>query len=326
MKRAEAIAKLRSVEPAYSSTRFPAASSALTSSWAVIMPFVTPFQASKSATGPVPAFPSTSRTTAGRTAGVLMVVPLAPRKRTGAGSAVSARSCSTSGSGLSTGSRTFARARDLWLCPVAARSSARLEALRTAEGRGLPQQLGAQIGRELDRLELLLVRIKRGRGGRDAMLARLSQSVDENTQVHALAILLGVKEIGEKFAARFGSILLPDFANSRQSPACGFGGDAVADGSVTMSKACPRPAMRDCARSWCGSPGSGCAINRGRHRRAGSMRRPIAGSPSSHWRASCWSPCRSIRHRRRRDRRCGAQGRCLGGKPASRQASHLTHS
>ncbi len=45
------------------------------------------------------------------------------------------------------------------------------------------------------------MQIKAVEAERDAMLARLSQSVDENTRVHPLAMLLGVKGIGEEFAA-----------------------------------------------------------------------------------------------------------------------------
>ena len=94
---------------------------------------------------------------------------------------------------------------------------ARLEALRTADGRELPQQLRAQIGRELDRLELLLVQIKAVEAERDAMLARLSQSVDENTREHPLAMLLGVKGIGEEFAAALWfECFYRSFANRRQ--------------------------------------------------------------------------------------------------------------
>ena len=48
---------------------------------------------------------------------------------------------------------------------------ARLEALRTGDGRELPAHLKAQIGRELDRLELLLEQIKAVEAERDALLA-----------------------------------------------------------------------------------------------------------------------------------------------------------
>lgn len=47
----------------------------------------------------------------------------------------------------------------------------RLEELMTGDGRPLPAHLKAQIGRELDRLELLLEQIKAVEAERDAMLA-----------------------------------------------------------------------------------------------------------------------------------------------------------
>src|SRR6266704_3472311 len=48
---------------------------------------------------------------------------------------------------------------------------ARLEALRTGDGRALPSYLKTQISRELDRLELLLDQIKAGEAGQEALLA-----------------------------------------------------------------------------------------------------------------------------------------------------------
>jgi transposase len=47
----------------------------------------------------------------------------------------------------------------------------RLEECKTGDGRPLPAHLKAQIGRELDRLELLLEQIKVIEAARDAMLA-----------------------------------------------------------------------------------------------------------------------------------------------------------
>jgi transposase len=48
----------------------------------------------------------------------------------------------------------------------------RLEGLTTGDGRPLPPRLKAQIGRELDRLELLLEQLKAVEAERDALLAR----------------------------------------------------------------------------------------------------------------------------------------------------------
>src|ERR1700688_4678992 len=47
----------------------------------------------------------------------------------------------------------------------------RLQEARTGDGRPLPEHLSKQIGRELDRLELLLVQIKAVEEERDALLS-----------------------------------------------------------------------------------------------------------------------------------------------------------
>ncbi len=47
----------------------------------------------------------------------------------------------------------------------------RLEEIKTGDGRALPDHLKAQIGRELDRLELLLGQIKAVEAERDALFA-----------------------------------------------------------------------------------------------------------------------------------------------------------
>ncbi len=51
-----------------------------------------------------------------------------------------------------------------------------LEAVRTGDGRALGANMKAQIGRELDRLELLLDQIAAVEAGRDAMLARQAEA------------------------------------------------------------------------------------------------------------------------------------------------------
>jgi transposase len=88
----------------------------------------------------------------------------------------------------------------------------RLDELRTGDGRPLPKHLKAQISRELDRLELLLVQIKAVEVERDALLAA--------QQVAALApaaMLLDIKGIGPEFAAVLWSEgLFRHFDNRRQ--------------------------------------------------------------------------------------------------------------
>jgi transposase len=77
---------------------------------------------------------------------------------------------------------------------------ARLAELRTGDGRELPAHMKAQIGRELDRLELLLDQIAAVEAERDAMLAatRRAGSADKP---HPVAMLLELKGIGADFAA-----------------------------------------------------------------------------------------------------------------------------
>ncbi|MER9682657.1 IS110 family transposase [Mesorhizobium sp. M0184] len=87
----------------------------------------------------------------------------------------------------------------------------RLEELKTGDGRPLPGHLKMQIGRELDRLELLLEQIKAVDAARDAMLAA-AQAVSP-----APAMLLNLKGIGPGFAAVLWSEgLSRHFDNRRQ--------------------------------------------------------------------------------------------------------------
>jgi transposase len=70
-----------------------------------------------------------------------------------------------------------------------------LEALKTGDGRPLPIHVKTQIGRELDRLELVLEQIKAVEAERDAMLAA------EQVVSPAPAMLINLKGIGPEFAA-----------------------------------------------------------------------------------------------------------------------------
>ena len=77
----------------------------------------------------------------------------------------------------------------------------------------MPAHLKAQITRELDRLELLLVQIKAVETERDARLAAEQTS----SQPAPLAMLLGVKGVGSEFAAVLWSEgLCRHFDNRRQ--------------------------------------------------------------------------------------------------------------
>jgi transposase len=72
----------------------------------------------------------------------------------------------------------------------------RLDELRTGDGRPLPKHLKAQIGRELDRLELLLEQIKAVEAERDALLGARQVATPAPA-----AMLLNIKGIGPEFAA-----------------------------------------------------------------------------------------------------------------------------
>ena len=88
----------------------------------------------------------------------------------------------------------------------------RLEELTTGDGRPLPAHLKAQIGRELDRLELLLRQLKAVEAERDALLAPMADAA--SAPVAALARLRG---IGPEFAANLWlECFYRSFSNRRQ--------------------------------------------------------------------------------------------------------------
>ena len=92
---------------------------------------------------------------------------------------------------------------------------ARLEDLRTGDGRVLPQCLQAQICRELDRLELLLDQIDAVESERDALLATEQATALEKPSPPAM--LLGIKGIGPEIAAILWTEgLFRPFQNRRQ--------------------------------------------------------------------------------------------------------------
>jgi transposase len=72
----------------------------------------------------------------------------------------------------------------------------RLEQLTTGDGRPLPAHLKAQIGRELDRLELTLQQLKAVEAERDALLAPEGEAAPA-----PVAALAGLRGIGPEFAA-----------------------------------------------------------------------------------------------------------------------------
>lgn len=93
----------------------------------------------------------------------------------------------------------------------------RLEALRTGDGRELPSHLKAQIGRELDRLELLLEQIKAVETAQEDLLAAARKPASERAAPDPVTMLLSFKGIGANFAAVLWSeAFYRQFANRRQ--------------------------------------------------------------------------------------------------------------
>src|SRR3954462_2251951 len=78
--------------------------------------------------------------------------------------------------------------------PMHRHRRARLEELRTGDGRPLPRHLKAQLNRELDRLELLLQQIETVEVERDAWLASTGKTATP-------ALLFDLKGVGPEFAA-----------------------------------------------------------------------------------------------------------------------------
>jgi transposase len=88
----------------------------------------------------------------------------------------------------------------------------RLEELTTGDGRSLPAHLKAQIGRELDRLELTLQQLKAVEAERDALL-----EPEGDAAPAPVAALAGLRGIGPEFAAvLWFECLFRSFGNRRQ--------------------------------------------------------------------------------------------------------------
>src|SRR5829696_1667958 len=90
----------------------------------------------------------------------------------------------------------------------------RLEELITGDGRPLPECLKAQIGRELDRLELLIEQVKAVEAERDAVLARAQPSPGVPAPA---TLLLALRGIGPEAAVTLWSEgLFRTFSNRKQ--------------------------------------------------------------------------------------------------------------
>jgi transposase len=106
--------------------------------------------------------------------------------------------------------------------PLRRNRRARLEALRTGDGRALPSHLKAQISRELDRLDLLLEQIAQVEAEQDALLEAATNATGANAIPEPVAMLLALKGIGANFATVLWlEAFYRQFANRRQLAAYG---------------------------------------------------------------------------------------------------------
>jgi transposase len=113
-----------------------------------------------------------------------------------------------------------------------------LEAVRTGDGRELGAHMKAQIGRELDRVELLLDQIAAVEGERDAMLAREAEKAraaqDAKRTPAAVEMLMDVRGLGaDTVAMLWTEALYRSFDNRRQIAAfVGLAGTPWQSGSI----------------------------------------------------------------------------------------------
>ena len=118
--------------------------------------------------------------------------------------------------------------------PVRRDRRARLEKLRTGDGRELPTYLKAQLCRELDRLELVLEQIKTVEAERDALIAAQSAMIKPSP----VTMLLDIKGIGAECAAILWSEgLFRHFDNRRQLAAyAGLGPTPWRSGTINREQ------------------------------------------------------------------------------------------
>jgi transposase len=112
---------------------------------------------------------------------------------------------------------------------------ARLEGLRTGDGRALPTRLKAEIVRELKRLELVIEMIATVEAERDAILTNPA-----STHVNAgkIKMLAKLRAIGPEFATNLvGEVFYREFANRRKLGSyVGLGSSPFCSGSVDRDR------------------------------------------------------------------------------------------
>ena len=134
----------------------------------------------------------------------------------------------------------------------------------TSPGCWREAHLKQQIGRELDRLELLIDQIKSVGAERDAMLAT------ERAISPVPAMLIALKGIEAEFATVLWSEgLSRHYDNRRQLAAyAGLAATPWKSGAIDHEQGCRSPAIRGCDRRSFNSLGYGCAIVATRHPKA----------------------------------------------------------
>lgn len=147
--------------------------------------------------------------------------------------------------------------------PLKTDRRSRIPALTAAGGGPLPQHLLAEIGRMLDRIELILEHLKANEAMRDAMIATPPQI---EAAARGPTNLMMLKGTGPDFAEIFGRKGSTDTStiggNLPRMPAWHRGLGRAA--TSVVSKASRKPGTHDFERSWCSSRGSGCCINQTR--------------------------------------------------------------
>lgn len=129
--------------------------------------------------------------------------------------------------------------------PLRRNRRSRLDELQTGDGRPLPERLKAQIGRELDRLEVLQAQLKAVEAERDALLEPAGDEAP--TPAVMLAQLQGsARRSRPSFGPKRCSATSTTEGRSRPTPDWRRRRER-ADRSTT-SRACRRPETRACER------------------------------------------------------------------------------
>ena len=182
--------------------------------------------------------------------------------------------------------------------PLHRNCRARLDALKTGDGCVLPDHLKAQIGRELDRLELVVTQLKAVEAERDALVEQTREIV--TVPARALANLKGIG--AEHAAVIWSEGFFRSFANRRQVAAyAGLAPTPWQSGSVDREQGVSKAGNPRLRTAMIQLAGCGCDTNLAQRSANGSTRGSVdmaaarAKRRSLRSRASSSSPCGSMR-------------------------------